>query len=52
MLRKRDTELPFELRGSEGPVGPEVPPPEHSQPGHLSLCHGHAMNSPVFSLTD
>lgn len=50
VLRKRDTGLPFELHSSEGLVGPEVPPPEHSQPGHLSLCHGHAMNSPLSSL--
>lgn len=28
MLRKTDTGLPFELRGSEGLVGPEVPPPQ------------------------
>lgn len=45
MLRKKDTGLPFELHGSEGLVGPEVPPPVHSQPGHLSLCHGHSMSS-------
>lgn len=34
LVRQRDTGLPFELHSSEGLVGPEVPPPEHSQPGH------------------